>query len=39
MTREQLLDAICFAVLHSGVNALGIAEEAAGDLLAEMPAA
>jgi hypothetical protein len=34
MTREQLLDAICFAVLHAGVNALGIAQEAAGDLLA-----
>ena len=33
-TREQLLDAICFGVLHAGVNALGIAEEAVGDLLA-----
>jgi len=36
MTREQLLDAICFSVLHAGANALGIAEEAAGDLLAAM---
>jgi hypothetical protein len=36
MTREQLLDAICFAVLHAGANALGIAEDAAGDVLAEM---
>ena len=34
MTREQLLDAICFGVLHAGANALGIAEEAAGELLA-----
>jgi hypothetical protein len=33
MTKEQLLDAICFGVLHAGANALGIAEEAAGDLL------
>ena len=36
MTREQLLDAICFAVLHAGVDALGIAEEAAGDVLADL---
>jgi hypothetical protein len=36
MTREQLLDAICYGVLHAGVNALGIAEEAAGDVLAAM---
>src|SRR5579875_844839 len=34
MTREQLLDAICQAVLHAGVEALGIVEQAAGDLLA-----
>jgi hypothetical protein len=34
MRREQLLDAICFAVLHAGVNALDVADEAAGDLLA-----
>ena len=33
MTREQLLDAICSAVLHAGVEALSIADEAAGDLL------
>ncbi len=33
-TREQLLDAICFGVLHAGVNALGIVDEAAGELLA-----
>jgi hypothetical protein len=33
MTKEQLLDAICFGVLHAGANALGIAEEAAGELL------
>jgi hypothetical protein len=33
MTKEQLLDAICFGVLHSGANALDIAEQAAGDLL------
>jgi hypothetical protein len=36
MTREQLLDSICYAVLHAGTNALGIADEAAGDVLAEM---
>jgi hypothetical protein len=36
MTREQLLDAICGAVLYSGIEALTIAEEAAGDVLAEM---
>jgi hypothetical protein len=36
MTREQLLDAICYAVLHAGANALGIADEAAGDVLASM---
>jgi alkylhydroperoxidase/carboxymuconolactone decarboxylase family protein YurZ len=33
MTREQLLDAICSAVLHAGANAIGIAEDAAGDVL------
>jgi hypothetical protein len=33
MTQEQLLDAICSGVLHAGVNALGIVDEAAGDLL------
>ena len=36
MTREQLLDAICYGVLHSGANALGIVDEAAGELLAQM---
>lgn len=36
MTREQLLDAICSAVLHAGVNALGIVDEAAGELLLEI---
>jgi hypothetical protein len=36
MTREQLLDAICYGVLHAGANALGIVDEAAGNLLAEM---
>lgn len=36
MTREQLLDAICYGVLHAGANALGIADEAAGDVLASM---
>jgi hypothetical protein len=34
MTREQLLDAICFAVLNAGANALDVVEEAAGDVLA-----
>ena len=34
MTREQLLDAICFAVLDAGVNALDVVEDAAGDVLA-----
>jgi hypothetical protein len=34
MTREQLLDGICFAVLHAGANALDVVDEAAGDLLA-----
>jgi hypothetical protein len=34
MRRDQLLDAICFAVLHAGANALDLADEAAGDLLA-----
>lgn len=33
MTREQLLDAISYGVLHAGANALGIVEEAAGDVL------
>jgi hypothetical protein len=36
MTREQLLDAICYGVLHAGANALGIADQAAGDLLASI---
>ena len=36
MTREQLLDAICSAVLHAGANALGIVDEAAGELLLEI---
>jgi hypothetical protein len=36
MTREQLLDAICSATLHAGIEALSIADEAAGDLLAEL---
>ncbi|MGH2926906.1 MAG: hypothetical protein ACRDL8_01745, partial [Solirubrobacteraceae bacterium] len=35
MTREQLLDSICHAVLHAGVEALDVVDEAAGDLLAE----
>jgi hypothetical protein len=34
MTREQLLDAACFAVLHAGVNALDLLQDAAGDVLA-----
>jgi hypothetical protein len=34
MTREQLLDAICLAVLHAGINALDLVEDAAGDVLA-----
>lgn len=34
LTREQVLDAICFAVLDAGVNALDIVEDAAGDVLA-----
>jgi hypothetical protein len=36
MTREQLLDAICYGVLHAGIDAIGIADEAAGDVLAQM---
>ncbi len=36
MTREQLLDAICFAVLDAGVNALDVVEDAAGDVLATL---
>jgi hypothetical protein len=36
MTREQLLDSICFAVLHAGANALDVVEEAAGDVLASI---
>jgi hypothetical protein len=36
MTREQLLDAICLAVLHAGADALGVVEEAAGELLLEI---
>lgn len=35
MTRTQLLDAICSAVLHGGVEILGLVERAAGDLLDE----
>ncbi len=34
MTREQILDAICFAVLDAGANALDLVEDAAGDVLA-----
>jgi hypothetical protein len=33
LTHEQLLDAICLGVLHSGLDAIGVADEAAGDLL------
>lgn len=33
MTREQLLDAISYGVLHAGVESLGIVEQAAGDVL------
>jgi hypothetical protein len=33
MSREQLLDAICLGVLHAGLDAIGIADEAAGDIL------
>jgi hypothetical protein len=36
MTREQLLDAISFSVLHAGINGLDLADEVAGDLLVEM---
>ena len=36
MTREQLLDAICSAVLHAGAEALSVVDEAAGDLLGEV---
>jgi hypothetical protein len=36
MTREQLLDAICFAVLDAGINALDVVEDAAGDVLDAM---
>jgi hypothetical protein len=36
MTREQVLDAISFAVLDAGVNALDLVEEAAGDVLATL---
>jgi hypothetical protein len=36
MTREQVLDAICFAVLHVGINALDVVEGAAGDVLATL---
>jgi hypothetical protein len=36
MTRAQLLDAICYGVLHAGASALSIADEAAGDVLASM---
>ena len=36
MTREQLLDAICYGVLHAGIDAIAVADEAAGDLLAQM---
>jgi hypothetical protein len=34
MSREQILDAICFAVLDAGVNALDVVDDAAGDVLA-----
>jgi hypothetical protein len=33
MSDDQLLQAISFGVLHAGANALGIVEQAAGDLL------
>ena len=36
MTREQLLDAICYGVLHAGAGALDVAEQAAGELLASI---
>ena len=36
MSREQILDAICFAVLHAGINALDVVEDAAGDVLATL---
>jgi hypothetical protein len=36
MSREQLLDAICFAVLDAGANALDVVDDAAGDVLATM---
>jgi hypothetical protein len=36
MTREQILDAICFAVLNAGINALDVVEDAAGDVLATL---
>ena len=36
MTREQLLDAICYGVLHAGIDAIAVADEAAGDVLAQM---
>jgi len=36
MTREQLLDAICFAVLDGGIEVLDHVEAAAGDVLAAM---
>jgi hypothetical protein len=36
VTREQLLNAICYGVLHGGLEVLAIADEAAGDVLAEM---
>ena len=36
VAREQLLDAICYGVLHAAADALGIAEEAAGVVLASL---
>jgi len=33
MTREQLLDAICLGVLHSGLDVIGVADEAVGEIL------
>ena len=36
MSREQILDAACFAVLDAGINALDLVEDAAGDVLAAM---
>lgn len=38
MTRAQLLNAICQAELHAGAEIFGLVAEAAGDVLAAMPA-